>query len=195
MSHLFFRRSCPITARIRYYQTYKGMATTVKEALSNGKLYTDQEQYIFLKLPVSASREAFNLMAATSSSSSTSDLFRGIIFDKDEITMMIPTSEYHVFKKDKNEQDGTLLLPENVEVGSSPYRLITFDIVLDPNLIGFMHTVTKVLAEEKISVLPFAAYSRDHIFVQEKDFNTAMAALERLRDDSSTTDSTTPSSA
>ena len=160
------------------------MATTVKEALSNGKLYTDQEQYTFLKLPVSASRDALNLMAA-SASSSRSELFRGTIFDKDEITMMIPTNDYCVSRKGENEQEEAgVLHNDDVEVGSSPYRLITFDIVLDPNLIGFMHTVTKVLAEENISVLPFAAYSRDHIFVQEKDFKKAVAALERLRDDS-----------
>lgn len=158
------------------------MATTVKEALSNGKLYTDHEQYTFLKLPVRASQEALSLMTPASSSSS-SELFRGILFDKDEITMMIPSRDYDNSKKD-NEQ-GILHDPDVVEVGSSPYRLITFDIVLDPNLIGFMHTVTKVLAAENVSVLPFAAYSRDHIFVQEKDFDKAIAALERLKDDSS----------
>ena len=186
MSHLFFPR-CRIAARIQWNRTYSGMATTVKEALSNGKLYTDQQQYTFLRFPVSANGHALSLMAS-STSSSTSDLFRGIIFDKDEITMMIPSSDYHVFKN-STEQEAAFLKDDHddVEVGSTPYRLITFDIVLDPNLIGFMHAVTKVLAEENISVLPFAAYSRDHIFVQEKDFNKARAALERLRDDSTST--------
>ncbi len=145
------------------------MATTVKDALSRGKLYTDEEKYTFLKLPVTAFREASSLVASSSSS------FRGILLDKDEITMMIPESDYESAKK------GSL---NDAEVGSATYRLITFDVVLDPNLIGFMYTVTKVLADANVSVLPFAAYSRDHVFVQEKDFDLAMATLENLKHDS-----------
>ena len=47
-----------------------------------------------------------------------------------------------------------------------------------------MAKITKALAIAKISVLPFAAYSRDHIFVAEDDFEKAMQVLERLQQES-----------
>ena len=104
-----------------------------------------------------------------------STTFRGLLFDKDEITLMIAEKEYEAHKN-----SGLLQGPE-IDVGKCPYRLITFDVVMDPDLIGFMHAVTQTLAAERISVLPFAAYSRDHIFVQEQDFEKAMVALNRLK--------------
>jgi hypothetical protein len=44
-----------------------------------------------------------------------------------------------------------------------------------------MAVVTRALADANVSVLPFAAYSRDLVFVSEKDFDTAMQVLERLK--------------
>jgi hypothetical protein len=61
--------------------------------------------------------------------------------------------------------------------------LFTFDnVVLDPSLVGFMAVVTKALAENNISVLPYAAYSTDHIFVAEEDADQTMVILENLSD-------------
>jgi hypothetical protein len=140
------------------------MATTVEDALQQGKLFTDDQTYTFLQLPVSS---VSNAATAVSNSS----YFRGLLVDKDEITLMITSQDY------AKEKDA---LGENVEVGEFSYRMITFDAVLAPTLIGFMATITKALAAAEISVLPFAAYSRDHIFVQEGDFEKAMQVLEGL---------------
>jgi len=148
------------------------MAKTVQEALNKGELFTDNFRYCFLKLPSSSAEKACAVFASCSASSTA---FRGLLIDKDEITMMITQEDWHAQRKS---------IPHEVddwEVGICAYRLITFDVVMDPNLIGFMYNVTKVLAAENISVLPFAAYSRDHIFVQEKDYVEAIAALERLK--------------
>jgi hypothetical protein len=146
------------------------MAKTVQEALMGGELFSDNLRYSFLKLPISSIRKASIIFETCS----TAKAFRGLLVDKDEISMMIPQQEL-------NEHMNVLDQDGGWEVGSCAYRLITFDVVMDPNLIGFMYSVTKVLAAEKISVLPFAAYSRDHIFVQEKDYEAAKAALERLK--------------
>ena len=152
--------------------TKNRMAKTVQEALNEGELFTDNFRYSFLKLPVSSVDKASKVLASCSASSAA---FRGLLIDKDEITMMIPQEDWHAQRKSITTE------VEDWEVGICAYRLITFDVVMDPNLIGFMYNVTKVLAAENISVLPFAAYSRDHIFVQEKDYEGAMAALERLK--------------
>jgi hypothetical protein len=160
---------------IHHHRTFSNtttaiMAKTLKEAFQQGELFSDTETYTFLKLPVASIAAASNAISNCQSATA----FRGLLYDKYEITMMIPESDYIA-------QKGTLQV-DGDEVGEYSYRLITFDVVLDPNLIGFMHAVTKVLAAEGISVLPFAAYSRDHIFVQDKDFDKAMGALECLKE-------------
>lgn len=143
-------------------------AATVSEALQRGKFVTDEIPYSFLQLPPSRSDIALSLLSSISESDNS---FRGLLVDKDEITLMV--------RKDavsESDQNG-------VHQASTDYRLITFDVVLDPNLVGFMNVITGVLAKERISVLPFAAYSRDHIFIQEPDFERAMSALKTLQSD------------
>ena len=148
------------------------MAKTVEEALRLGKLFSDDQKYAFLKLPISEVAVATTLVSVSKASSSSS--FRGLLIDKDEITIMVPSQDYQEYMKDNSSDNKT------IEVGEYVYRLITFDAVLDPTLIGFMATITKALAAAEISVLPFAAYSRDHIFVQDGDFEKAMKVLEGL---------------
>ena len=66
----------------------------------------------------------------------------------------------------------------NIEISSIDYRLITFDVDLAPTLVGFMAFITDKLANAKVSVLPFGAYSKDHIFVSTQDFEKAMDVLQ-----------------
>ncbi len=61
-----------------------------------------------------------------------------------------------------------------------PYTLITFDIVLDLSLIGFLSVVSSVLADEGVSVFALSTYLRDHVLVRKADAVRAVAALERL---------------
>lgn len=153
------------------------MADTIPEAFQKGELYSDQEIYQFLKLPTSAAPLALQSLSALSvdNGSSRGIPYRAFMIDKDEITVMIPASHFERFQKNN----------ANCEVGPISYRLITFDVVLAPTLVGFMAAVTKALAAAKVSVLPFAAYSRDHIFVAEADFDKAMDALTSLREEQS----------
>jgi len=61
-----------------------------------------------------------------------------------------------------------------------PYTLITFDIVLDLSLVGFLSVVSSVLADEGVSIYALSTYLRDHILVKKVDAGRAVAALERL---------------
>lgn len=63
-----------------------------------------------------------------------------------------------------------------------PYTLITFDIVLDLSLVGFLSVVSSVLADEGVSVYALSTYLRDHMLVRKEDAGRAVAALERLID-------------
>jgi hypothetical protein len=57
------------------------------------------------------------------------------------------------------------------------YRLITFDLPLDPALIGFMALVSRILAEAGVSILALSAFERDHVLVPAAQFQAAWDAL------------------
>ena len=97
--------------------------------------------------------------------------FTALLIDKDEVTLMIEEEDFEHYKK-------RLL---NHEVSKTGYRLITFDVELESTLVGFMARISLVLAEAGISMMPFAAYSRDHLFVSEADFESAITVLENLK--------------
>jgi hypothetical protein len=139
---------------------------TIEDALSKGELFSDGLIYRFVKLPLKSAAKA-----ATIVTSGKSNPFLGLLVDKDEVTLMLSDNDYQVHKSTLGEH----------EVGEFSYRLITFDVVLEPTLIGFMAYITKALAAAKISVMPFAAYSRDHIFVGVENYDKAMEVLNNLK--------------
>ena len=110
------------------------------------------------------------------------------MLDKDEITVVVSCEVYDEYCREGNRGKGendagknhTHEYPDDNGIG---YRLFTFDnVVLDPSLVAFMAVVTKRLADCNISVLPYAAYSTDHILVAEEDAERARAILEGLTD-------------
>jgi hypothetical protein len=153
------------------------MADNIPEAFQNGTLYSDQEIYKFLKLPTAASSsilQAMSKLPTKQDNNNQAAVFQAFMVDKDEITVMLPSFHFDELQKD--------IADIEYEVGPISYRIITFDVVLAPTLVGFMAVVTRTLADANISVLPFAAYSRDHIFVSEADFDRALLVLNRLKD-------------
>ena len=141
------------------------MPQTVKQILAQTSFYSDAQSYTFVKLPPQAITAAAGLVA------SIGEPFCAMLVDKDEVSLMIPAEAWDDFKKRFVDS----------QVAESSYRLITFDVVLEPDLVGFMALISEALAKAGISILAFAAYSRDHLFVQELQFECALATLEALR--------------
>ena len=94
------------------------------------------------------------------------------------------TAPFMIFK-DKFET--TLLLDEidfekiryavlNAKVESG-FRLLTFDIELDFNVVGFLAGVTKILAEAQIPIVALSAFSRDHLLIKQMDLAKALKVL------------------
>lgn len=63
---------------------------------------------------------------------------------------------------------------------TGPYRLITFDVILPFDVVGFLAAITEKLAAAGVSVYALSAYSRDHILVRKQDLSIALATLEAL---------------
>ena len=115
-------------------------AKTISEALRRGQIISDPYVYRFIKLPLASLSKATSIIESSSSTSSSGVVaFQGLLVDKDEITMMVPSQGFE-------QNEATLKEETGYELGKFQYRLITFDVVLDPTLIGFMARITKVLA-------------------------------------------------
>jgi uncharacterized protein len=138
---------------------------TVQEFLENARFYTDQEPYLVLRLPAAAITVAASIIAEIS------DPFCALIVDKDEVTLIVPHEAPEEFAKRLRGH----------EISGVRYRLITVDIPLPPDLVGFMARISTALAEAGVPIFPYAAYSRDHLLVPEAHFEKAMAALQRLK--------------
>ena len=57
------------------------------------------------------------------------------------------------------------------------YRMLTFNIVLDLSVVGFMAEVSRILANAGVAILPLSAYSRDSLLIKQDDLATALKAL------------------
>jgi hypothetical protein len=137
-------------------------------ALKRTHLLTDERRYSLIRLPIS------DLMVAADALMTSDDPFCAILFDQHEITIAAPVEKWaYIAERSANAVR---------EQGA--FRLITFDVVLPPTLIGYMARISAVLAEAEVPIFPFAAFSRDHIFVPADRFQAAWDALTALIDSS-----------
>jgi len=74
--------------------------------------------------------------------------------------------------------DETKVDEEDVIEIQKGWKLLTFDMVLPFELVGFLATVSNAFAKEEIPIFVVSAYSTDHIFVRDKDL---LKAKEKLR--------------
>ena len=57
------------------------------------------------------------------------------------------------------------------------FRLVTLDIELQWNVVGYLARVTEILAAAGLSVGALSAFSRDHLLVKQDDLAAALRAL------------------
>jgi hypothetical protein len=58
-----------------------------------------------------------------------------------------------------------------------PFRIISFDTKLPFDLIGFLAYITKLLADQNISLFAISSFSTDHILMKEVYLDKAMEVL------------------
>jgi len=57
------------------------------------------------------------------------------------------------------------------------FRLLTLDVELGWDVVGFLARVTEILAAEGVAVGALSAFSRDHLLVKQDDLGRALRAL------------------
>ncbi|MBN1486769.1 MAG: ACT domain-containing protein [Anaerolineae bacterium] len=123
-------------------------------------LFTDGVNYVILRLPQQQAPAAARLLVKLTTP------FKALVLDKDELTLVLSQQAWE-----------ELEYPLEIIAQSPTYRLITFDLPLDLGLVGYLATLSAILAEAGISIFPVAAFSRDHILVQAEEFDRAWEAL------------------
>jgi hypothetical protein len=126
------------------------------------KLKLHPEKFTLVSLPLSEKDKALELFKEVSP-------FSTISVDHSEVSLVLSVQDWMTmqgnFEQYKKE---------------GPYKAITFDIVLDLNLIGFLSIVSAILAEEKISIFAVSTFLRDHILVKEDEHLLALQVLNNL---------------
>lgn len=123
------------------------------------KLKLHPEEFTLVSLPLSEREKALELFKRVAP-------FSTVSVDHAEVSLILSESEWKGMCGQFTEYRS-----------EGPYRAITFDIVLDLNLVGFLSVVSAVLAEESISIYAVSTFLRDHILVKSEVIDCAMKAL------------------
>lgn len=123
-------------------------------------LHSDDIEYVIVCFSPEYVADALFLFSRLGVPFSTS------VVDKDEVTLLLPWESWYQIRDEAESYDE-----------ARGYRLITFDIVADLSLVGFIATLSGLLAESGISIFSVSAFTHDHILVQEDDFVRAIEVL------------------
>ncbi|HYN86356.1 MAG TPA: ACT domain-containing protein [Pyrinomonadaceae bacterium] len=89
-----------------------------------------------------------------------------LLRDRHEVTLVVEEEDWRAMRH--------VVRDARVETG---WRLLTFDVILDWEVVGFLAHVTRILAEAGVSVGALTAFSRDHLLVRQGQLGAALRAL------------------
>lgn len=95
-----------------------------------------------------------------------------IFKDKFEITLLLDETDFASVRNNL----------ENAKVETG-FRLLTFEIVLDFNVFGFLAEIARILAEAEIPIVALSAFSRDHILIKQENLANALKVLGEYVED------------
>ncbi len=141
------------------------MTQTASEALATATFESDGVNYRLLRLPPNAITAAAGVVAEIG------EPFCALVVDSRELSLILPAAAVENFR---------VRLPE-VDIADEICRLITINVVMEPELTGLVAAVSAALADAGIPLLPFAAFSRDHLLVMAEHAEQALAVLHGLQ--------------
>ena len=97
--------------------------------------------------------------------------FMDMIVEPDTVTLLLPESEWRSIRP--------AFASARVQ---SPFRVISFDLDLPDDLVGFLAAASAALATAGVPILAICGYSKDHILVREEHLDRALAALQSPTD-------------
>jgi len=92
--------------------------------------------------------------------------FVQLIVEPDVLTLLLPQSDWRSLKP---------AFP-HARV-QQPFRVISFDLDLPDDLVGFLAVASRALADAGVPILAICGYTKDHILVREEHLERALGAL------------------
>jgi hypothetical protein len=89
-----------------------------------------------------------------------------LLRDPVEVTLLLEEDDWRAMRHAARDA--------RVEAG---FRLVTLDVVLAWNVVGFLAHVTEILAGEGIAIGALSAFSRDHLLIKQEDLGKALRVL------------------
>jgi hypothetical protein len=96
--------------------------------------------------------------------------FTALVMERDEVSLTVPEQIWSTQPLKASAQDG-------------PYKVVTCDLSVNLDVFGYIAPAAVSLANAGVSIVPQAAYLKEHIVVHEKDLNTTVAVLNKLIED------------
>lgn len=89
-----------------------------------------------------------------------------IFRDKWEITLLLDEVDFKTIRHAIRDAKTT-----------GNFRLLSFDIELDFDTVGFLAQISSILAEANISIIALSAFTRDHLLIKQSDLPAALKVL------------------
>ena len=89
-----------------------------------------------------------------------------LLADKYEVTMLLDQVDWQAMRHAARDA--------RIEAN---FRLVTFNLELEWNVVGYLALVTQILAEANITVGALSAFSRDHLLIKQDDLAQALKVL------------------
>jgi hypothetical protein len=89
-----------------------------------------------------------------------------VLRDRHEVSLLLDEVDWKTMRhaaRDARVEDG--------------FRMVTFDIELGWDVVGFLARITEILASAEIPVAAISAFSRDHLLVKQEYLGKAMRVL------------------
>ena len=119
------------------------------------------ESYRLVSLPCALAPDAAALVGANEGR------FAALVIERDEVSLTVAESAW---------SKSPLRARARAEAG--PYRVVTFDLDLELDVVGYLAPAAERLAAAAVSIVPQCAYSKDHLLVREEDLERALGVLE-----------------
>ena len=130
-------------------------------------LWARTRLHIWLERSVLASLPVDRLPAATALLARAGDAFAALIRERDEVSLTLPESLRADLERLATRVAG-------------PYRVITFDLALELDVVGYLVPALERLAAAGVSIAPQCGYRTDHLLVFDHDLDAAVRTLEGL---------------
>jgi hypothetical protein len=139
------------------------MTKHASESLSSSRVEVAAETFTL----ISMDREAWKKLLERPELSPRMSAPFMIFMDSREVTLLLDDADMEAIRPGIDES-------VRVERG---FRMLTFDLPMDFEVIGFIAEVSRILAAAGVPILPLSAFSRDHILVKQNDLATTLRAL------------------